>query len=88
MDLELLEKAKAYGFSDRQIAHLTGRTEDEVRDTMLLRMRLVPYLECDEQGYDSVAEVKEAQEEGALVEALHLKPGKAKLLLKRIGESD
>ena len=31
MDLELLEKAKAYGFSDRQIAHLTGRTEDEVR---------------------------------------------------------
>ena len=31
MDLELLTKAKAYGFSDRQIAHLTGRTEDEVR---------------------------------------------------------
>ena len=31
MDSELLEKAKAYGFSDRQIAHLTGRTEDEVR---------------------------------------------------------
>jgi len=31
MDSALLEKAKAYGFSDRQIAHLTGRTEDEVR---------------------------------------------------------
>ena len=31
MDLELLEKAKKYGFSDRQIAHLTGRTEDEIR---------------------------------------------------------
>ena len=31
MDLELLTKAKAYGFSDRQIAHLTGRAEDDVR---------------------------------------------------------
>ena len=31
MDLELLTKAKTYGFSDRQIAHLTGRTEDKVR---------------------------------------------------------
>ena len=31
MDLELLEKAKKYGFSDRQIAHLIGRTEDEIR---------------------------------------------------------
>ena len=31
MDLELLTKAKAYGFSDRQIAHLTERTEDDVR---------------------------------------------------------
>ena len=31
MDLELLTKAKACGFSDRQIAHLTGRSEDEVR---------------------------------------------------------
>ncbi len=31
MDLELLTKAKAYGFSDRQIAHLTRRTEDAVR---------------------------------------------------------
>ena len=31
MDSNLLEKAKAYGFSDRQIAHLTGSTEDAVR---------------------------------------------------------
>ena len=31
MDLALLEKAKRYGFSDRQIAHLIGRTEDEIR---------------------------------------------------------
>jgi carbamoyl-phosphate synthase large subunit len=31
MTKELLAKAKGLGFSDRQIAHLTGRTEDEVR---------------------------------------------------------
>jgi carbamoyl-phosphate synthase large subunit len=31
MNAELLAKAKSFGFSDRQIAHLTGRTEDEVR---------------------------------------------------------
>ncbi|RME92079.1 MAG: carbamoyl-phosphate synthase large chain, partial [Verrucomicrobia bacterium] len=31
MDPNLLARAKACGFSDRQIAHLTGRTEDEVR---------------------------------------------------------
>jgi carbamoyl-phosphate synthase large subunit len=31
MDSELLAKAKSLGFSDRQIAHLTGRTEDAVR---------------------------------------------------------
>lgn len=31
MNAELLAQAKALGFSDRQIAHLTGRTEDEVR---------------------------------------------------------
>ena len=31
MNVEKLAKAKALGFSDRQIAHLTGRTEDEVR---------------------------------------------------------
>ncbi|MDP7291601.1 MAG: carbamoyl-phosphate synthase large chain, partial [Verrucomicrobiota bacterium] len=31
MDRDLLAKAKSLGFSDRQIAHLTQRTEDEVR---------------------------------------------------------
>ena len=31
MNPELLAKAKSLGFSDRQIAHLTGRTEDQVR---------------------------------------------------------
>ena len=31
MNAEQLAKAKSLGFSDRQIAHLTGRTEDEVR---------------------------------------------------------
>src|SRR5437660_1182724 len=31
MNPELLAKAKSLGFSDRQIAHLTGRTEDEIR---------------------------------------------------------
>jgi carbamoyl-phosphate synthase large subunit len=31
MNAEILAKAKSLGFSDRQIAHLTGRTEDEIR---------------------------------------------------------
>ncbi|MCS7090710.1 MAG: carbamoyl-phosphate synthase large subunit [Limisphaera sp.] len=31
MNAELLAQAKALGFSDRQIAHLTGRTEEEIR---------------------------------------------------------
>ena len=31
MNAELLAKAKSLGFSDRQIAHLTGQTEDAVR---------------------------------------------------------
>ena len=31
LDFELLAKAKGLGFSDRQIAHLTGTTEDAVR---------------------------------------------------------
>src|SRR5688572_15753311 len=31
MNSELLAKAKSLGFSDRQIAHLTGTTEDAVR---------------------------------------------------------
>ena len=30
MNAELLAKAKSFGFSDRQIAHLTGQTEDAV----------------------------------------------------------
>jgi len=31
MNVELLNKAKSLGFSDRQIAHLTGRREEEIR---------------------------------------------------------
>src|SRR5213082_246908 len=31
MNAELLGKAKSLGFSDRQIAHLTGRTEEQLR---------------------------------------------------------
>jgi carbamoyl-phosphate synthase large subunit len=31
LDSELLAKAKGLGFSDRQIAHLTGTTEDKIR---------------------------------------------------------
>lgn len=31
MNAEQLAKAKSLGFSDRQIAHLTGTTEDAVR---------------------------------------------------------
>src|SRR6478672_9391523 len=31
MNPELLAKAKSFGFSDRQIANLTGRTEDDIR---------------------------------------------------------
>jgi carbamoyl-phosphate synthase large subunit len=31
MNAELLAKAKSLGFSDRQIAHLTGATEDQIR---------------------------------------------------------
>ncbi len=33
MNVELLIKAKSLGFSDRQIAYLTGQTEDEIRAT-------------------------------------------------------
>ena len=39
---------------------------------------------CEKQGYDSVAEIVETGEQGVLVEALQLKPGKAKLLLGRM----
>ena len=31
MNRDLLAKAKSLGFSDRQIAHLTGTTEDDIR---------------------------------------------------------
>ncbi len=41
MNPELLAKAKSYGFSDRQIAHLTRRTEDEVR-ALRKQLGLVP----------------------------------------------
>src|SRR5438876_4868204 len=41
MNAELLTKAKSLGFSDRQIAHLTRRTEDEVRAERK-RLGLVP----------------------------------------------
>ncbi len=32
MDVELLTKAKSLGFSDKQIAHLTGKSETEIRE--------------------------------------------------------
>ena len=41
MNRELLAKAKSLGFSDRQIAHLTGTTEDEIRATRK-QLGLVP----------------------------------------------
>ena len=39
MNHDLLAKAKSLGFSDRQIAHLTGQSEDAVR---ALRKRIRP----------------------------------------------
>ena len=41
MNREQLTKAKSLGFSDRQIAHLTGSTEDEVR-ALRKQLGLVP----------------------------------------------
>ena len=41
MNAELLAKAKSLGFSDRQIAHLTGKTEDGVR-ALRKELGLVP----------------------------------------------
>jgi carbamoyl-phosphate synthase large subunit len=41
MNHDLLAKAKSLGFSDRQIAHLTGTTEDEVR-ALRKKLNLVP----------------------------------------------
>jgi carbamoyl-phosphate synthase large subunit len=41
MNAEQLAKAKSLGFSDRQVAHLTGHTEDEVR-ALRKKLGLVP----------------------------------------------
>ncbi len=41
LNSELLTKAKGLGFSDRQIAHLTGTTEDEIR-ALRKKLNLVP----------------------------------------------
>ena len=41
---------------------------------------------CKEQGLDSLDELREAEMEAELVDALGLKPGKAKILLKRLKE--
>jgi carbamoyl-phosphate synthase large subunit len=41
LNSELLTKAKSLGFSDRQIAHLTGTTEDEIR-ALRKKLKLVP----------------------------------------------
>ena len=41
MNEKLLAKAKSLGFSDRQIAHLTGKTEDEIR-ALRKKLGLVP----------------------------------------------
>src|SRR5262250_173973 len=41
MNAEKLAKAKSLGFSDRQIAHLTGQTEEQIR-VERKKMRLVP----------------------------------------------
>jgi carbamoyl-phosphate synthase large subunit len=41
LNSDLLAKAKSLGFSDRQIAHLTGTTEDEIR-ALRKKLNLVP----------------------------------------------
>jgi carbamoyl-phosphate synthase large subunit len=41
LNAELLAKAKSLGFSDRQIAHLTGQSEDEIR-ALRKKLGLVP----------------------------------------------
>ncbi|HWQ92626.1 MAG TPA: carbamoyl-phosphate synthase large subunit [Clostridia bacterium] len=41
MNIELLTKAKSLGFSDRQIANLTGKTEDQIR-AIRKKANLVP----------------------------------------------
>ena len=39
---------------------------------------------CEEQGVESLAELREAEMEGELIAALPLKPAKAKILRKRL----
>src|SRR5579862_984802 len=41
INADILTKAKSLGFSDRQIAHLTGQTEDQVR-ALRKKLNLVP----------------------------------------------
>jgi carbamoyl-phosphate synthase large subunit len=41
LNSEILAKAKSLGFSDRQIAHLTGQTEDDVR-ALRKKLGLIP----------------------------------------------
>jgi carbamoyl-phosphate synthase large subunit len=41
LNSELLIKAKGLGFSDRQIAHLTGQTEDKIR-ALRKKLKLAP----------------------------------------------
>ncbi len=41
LDLDLMERAKAWGFSDVQLAHLTGSTDDAVRE-MRKEMGITP----------------------------------------------
>jgi carbamoyl-phosphate synthase large subunit len=41
LNADTLKKAKSLGFSDRQIAHLTGKTEDEVR-ALRKKLKIVP----------------------------------------------
>ena len=43
---------------------------------------------CDEQGVDSLAELREAEMEEELIAALPLKPAKAKILRKRLQATD
>jgi carbamoyl-phosphate synthase large subunit len=41
LNVDTLKKAKSLGFSDRQIAHLTGKTEDEIR-AQRKKLKIVP----------------------------------------------
>jgi carbamoyl-phosphate synthase large subunit len=41
LNVDILKKAKSLGFSDRQIGHLTGKTEDDVR-ALRKKLKIVP----------------------------------------------